>query len=340
MLSNHLPALPPTPSSTPPEWALLPALPLTPLPVLLRTYPPSASTSSLSVGASQSSPTLLPLTPLSILPLTPLPTSPTSPLPTTLAVADTTLPVQPTLLVKPVPQFTLLPTRLPASPPAWATRMLAESTQRLAESTRRLARIQAEHNIAMAAIWAQNIKKAQVNVERWTAWEQIYASSQSRGWATKLAETTKARIAEERYLAKARKAEEEFRAKIERAEEEERCQRIAQAMAAKKAKVNIRTPTPKLQCTLKDFWLVKRILSSTTMRSSPPRLAKPLPVLKQSTLDSWLAPTLSSKPSTLGTKIGTISSLIVATCSSGYSNVLTRQWFGSTGNIQLALGLF
>jgi hypothetical protein len=97
MLSNHLPALPPIP--TPLEWALLPALPPTPLPAL----PPK----------------------------TLLATS------TVLAVADTTIPAQPTQLALPIllapsptpPLPTPLSAPLPAPQstplPVWTTRLLA-----------------------------------------------------------------------------------------------------------------------------------------------------------------------------------------------------------------------
>jgi len=59
-------------------------------------------------------------------------------------------------------------------------------------------------------------------------------------------------------LAKAKRAEKDVYAVNKRAEEEERRQVdiayiAAQAIATKEAKANTRSPTPKLQCTLKDF---------------------------------------------------------------------------------------
>lgn len=90
----------------------------------------------------------------------------------------------------------------------------------------------------------RNTRKAQFEVELLKMREQGQASSMSRGWAAKVAETTKARIAAERHVVEAKKAEEEIRIAYKRAEEEERCQanlaRIAaQAMAAKEDEIKV-----------------------------------------------------------------------------------------------------
>jgi hypothetical protein len=184
----------------------------------------------------------------------------------------------------------------------------------------------------------QKTGMARLQVGYWTLIERIESSSLSGGWAARLAEATKARIAAERHVVEAKRAEEEVCAANKRAEEEERRQRIAkQAVAAKEAQVKTETLAPKLQCTLNDFWLVERIhssttrclspplsASSTTVRMSPPLSAKSLHTWTQSILDPWLACPLD-KPSSIGVstleaKIGTITFSFVAICGSSYSN--------------------